>query len=73
MRKNVSSYRIFAVTDIIIGIGALLYAIYDIIAAADSAFFPGLAGWLLLLFVIPSVLFLLLMDYMIYWKRKNKS
>lgn len=65
--KNISSYRVFAITDIIIGISAFLYAVYDIITTA-SEFFPGLVGWLLLFYVIPSVLLLLLADYVVYRK-----
>ena len=73
IRKGASAYRIFAATDIIIGIGSILYAIFDIFASADSMFFPGLYGWLLLLYVVPVVLLLLLIDYAVYRKRKRRT
>ena len=72
MRKNISPYRVFAITDIVIGTGAFLYAVYDIITTAGSAVFPGLTGWLLLFFVIPPALLLLLIDHVVYRKAKKK-
>ena len=63
---NLSSYRIFAMVDIIIGLGILLYALYDI-ATDTGGFADGLTGMLLLLFVLPSNLILLLGDYLV-WK-----
>lgn len=72
--KNASSYLVFAITDIVIGTIAFLYAVYDIITTEDSEFFPRLTGWLLLFFAIPSVLFLLFIDYVVYRKsKKNQS
>ena len=73
IRKDISPYRVFAVTDIVIGTGAFFYAVYDLITTADSAFFPGLTGWLLLFFVIPPVLLLLLIDYVVYRKHKKAA
>ena len=71
VNKNVSAYRIFAITDIVIGFGSFLFAVYDIITTTDSEYFPGVDGWLLLFFVIPSVFLLLLSDYVIYRKIKK--
>lgn len=73
INKNISSYRIFAVTDIIIGSVSFVYAVYDIIATADSEYFPGLTGGIIFIFVIPSVLFLLLIDYIICRKSKPEN
>lgn len=71
IRKDASAHRIFAAADIVIGAATLLYAVYDMIATADSAYFPGLGGWFVLLFVIPCVLLLLLIDFIAYRKSKK--
>ena len=65
----VSPYRIFAITDCIIGLCVLAYALFDI--ATDTGWFAGLTGMLLLLFVLPINLLLLLVDFLV-WKFRKK-
>ena len=69
-RPGLSPYRIFALTDIVIGLCVFGYALYDI--ATDTGWFAGLAGMLLLIFVLPINLLLLLIDFLI-WKKKNSK
>lgn len=73
--KTISPYRVFAICDITIGIAVAAYAIYDITTDVDR-FFPGLLGALLLIFVIPTVAALLIIDFIVwlrvrYKRRKN--
>ncbi|MGN1187867.1 MAG: hypothetical protein ACI4R6_05185 [Lachnospiraceae bacterium] len=70
--RTVSPYRIFAITDVIIGVLVAVYSVYDIMT--DTGFFAGLVGTLLLVFVLPIVVVLLLGDF-ICWRvhvTKNK-
>ena len=69
-RPGLSPYRIFALTDIVIGLCVLGYALYDF--ATDTGWFAGLTGMLLLIFVLPINLLLLLIDFLI-WKKKNSK
>ena len=70
--RTVSPYRVFAITDGIIGVLVAAYSVYDIMT--DTGFFAGLVGTLLLIFVLPIVAVLLLVDF-ICWRvhvTKNK-
>lgn len=69
-RPSLSPYRIFALTDIVIGLCVLGYALYDF--ATDTGWFAGLTGMLLLIFVLPINLLLLLIDFLI-WKKKSSK
>ena len=73
--RVVSPYRIFAITDVIIGVCVAVYSVYDIMT--DTGFFAGLVGTLLLIFILPIVAVLLLGDF-ICWrvhvtKKKRKD
>ena len=73
IKPNISSYRIFAIVDGILGLCILAYALFDI--ATDTGWFAGLFGMLLLMFVLPIHLILLLGNFLLwkYHRRKNKS
>lgn len=70
IKPNVSVYKIFAVTDTIIGIGVTTYAIYDILT--DTGWFAGLLGMLLLILVLPVILLLLIIDFIFYMINKRR-
>ena len=70
INKSVSPYRLFAVVNSIIGIGCVLFAIYDI--RTDDGFMAGLLGYMILMLVVPFILLMLLIDYLL-WKRKMKN
>jgi len=55
----------------VIGIGTALFSIFDIKNNTDE-WFGGLVGILLLVFVIPFVTGLLIIDF-IAWKKSNKT
>lgn len=69
IKPNVSAYKIFAVTDILIGIGVTIYAIYDILT--DTGWFAGLVGMLLLIIVLPVILLLLIIDFIVFMINKR--
>lgn len=73
IHKTASPYRIFAVTDILLGIGIFWMAIADFMT--DDDVLPGFLGAILLVFVIPFILLLLLSDVMLlkYNQRKNSD
>ena len=69
--KQASPYLIFAVTDILIGICVVAYAVYDI--KTSTGWFAGLLGTLLLIFVLPIVLIFLLADVLVRRLKKTKK
>jgi hypothetical protein len=70
--RNLSSYAVFAVTDTVLAIAVASYAIYDI-KTDTSEFMSGLLGCILLMFVIPTLVLLLVVNLIIWWiKRKKK-
>lgn len=71
--KNTSPYRIFAVTDSLIGAGVLIYSIHDIMTS--TGMFAGFLGALLIIFIMPIVIGLLIADLVVWVvnKRKIKS
>lgn len=69
--KTISPYRVFAICDITIGIAVAAYAIYDITTDVDR-FFSGLLGVLLLIFVIPVVAALLIIDFIVWLCGRSK-
>lgn len=70
IRKDTSPYCVFAIVNFVIGIGTALFSIYDIKTDTDE-WFGGLVGILLLVFVIPFISVLLIIDF-IAWKKSNK-
>lgn len=68
IKPGVSSYMIFALTDGLLGVGVTAYAIYDILT--DTGWFAGLLGMLLLIFVVPVIIVLLIIDFILYKKSK---
>lgn len=71
IKPNASPYKIFALTDFLIGIGVSAYAIYDILT--DTGWFAGLFGAILLIYVIPIILLLLIIDFILYIINKKKA
>lgn len=71
LNKNISSYRLFAIVDGLIGVCVLAYAVFDIIN--DTGWFAGLTGMLLLIFVMPIILTLLLGDFLVWKFRKTRK
>ena len=69
--RKVSPYRIFAITDGIIGGIVAAYSVYDIMT--DTGYFAGLVGVLLLIFVLPIVAVLLLGDFICWRVHVTKS
>lgn len=72
--KIISPYKLFAAADLFIGIITVIFSIWNI--KTDVGFFAGLLGFMLLLFVVPTVLFLLVADAFLWWLRhkyKNGS
>lgn len=70
IRPEASAYKIFAVVDGLLGIGIAAFAVFDIMH--DNGIFAGLLGYLLLVFVIPIILLLLIVDLVLYRKHKKK-
>ena len=69
--RTLSPYRIFAITDGIIGVIVAASSVYDIMT--DTGFFAGLVGTLLLIFVLPIVAVLLLGDFICWRVHVTKS
>ena len=70
INKRVSLYRIFAITDIVMGVAAAVYAVYDMNTA--TGWFAGLWGLLILMAVIPIAVLLLITDFIV-WVLKRKT
>ncbi len=69
-----SPYKIFAISDSIIGVLTFLYAIYDI--KTSTGLFAGLCGIILLVTVVPVTIALLLIELLVWVynkKRENKN
>ena len=69
-----SPYKIFAISDSIIGVLTFLYAIYDI--KTSTGLFAGLCGIILLVSVVPVTIALLLIELLVWVynkKRENKN
>lgn len=71
INKRVSLYRIFAITDIVIGVAAVIYAVYDM--NTDTGWFAGLWGLLILVAVIPIAVLLLITDFIVWFLKKKKG
>jgi hypothetical protein len=70
--RNISPYAVFGVTDSVLAIVVALYAIYNI-KTDTSWFMPGLIGGILLMFVVPILLLLFVVNFIMWWiKRKKK-
>ncbi|MBP0968421.1 MAG: hypothetical protein J5722_12360 [Oscillospiraceae bacterium] len=72
IRKKASSYCIFAAVDFVIGIGVSVYSVYDIKFDTDE-WFKGLLGTVLLVYVVPFIILLLIIDLILWKKRKSKQ
>ena len=72
IRKKASPYRFFAAVDIVIGIGISVFSIYDIKCDTDE-WFKGLLGTVLLVYVVPFIILLLIIDLILWKKRKSKQ
>ena len=70
IKSNVSEYRVFAWTDIVIGLGVITYAVYDIKTA--TGWFAGLVGGLLLAYVLPAILVFLIVDIIVSRRKKKE-
>ena len=68
--KNVSPYKIFAAADLLVGLLVAAYAVHDIVNAVG--FFGGLLGALLLIFVMPMVAALLVIDFILAVRKKRR-
>ena len=68
VNKSISPYRVFAVVDGLIGLCDFIYAIYDIKTGTGD--FGGLIGVLLLIFVLPIIAALLLVDFLVWRARR---
>lgn len=71
MNKNLSPYRVFALVDALIGLGVVLYAVYDILT--DTGFWAGITGIVLLVTVLPMTLLLLLADFLAFHISQNRK
>lgn len=69
--KNVSPYRVFAISNIVIGICIALFAGHDI--KNDRSFIPGLKGGLLLFSVAPYIELLLVIEFIIWLIKRPKE
>ena len=69
--KNVSPYRVFAISNIVIGIGIASYAVYDI--KTDEGFLAGIIGSLMLAFIVPFIVVLLVAELLIWERKKPKK
>lgn len=70
IRKKASPYFVFAIVNFVLGMGTAIFSIYDIKTDTDE-WFRGLVGTVLLVFVIPFIIVLLIIDF-IAWKNSNK-
>lgn len=70
IKPNVSEYKIFAWTDGLLGVGVILYSIHDILT--DTGWFAGLVGGVLLIFVLPMIVLLLIIDFILYKRNEGK-
>ena len=69
--KNRTGYAVFAVTDIVLALMTVAYAVYDI--KTSTGWFAGLLGMLLLVFVLPVNGVYLLIDLIAWHVRKKKE
>ena len=68
-KPEISGYQIFAWTDALLGISVAAYAVYDILT--DTGWFAGILGYVLLIFVVPVIVLLLVIDFVLYKRRKK--
>lgn len=72
IKETISTYCVFAVVNFVIGIGISIFSIYDIKINTDE-WFGGLIGTVLLVFVIPFIILLLIIDFIVWKKSKSKQ
>lgn len=54
-----------------LGISVAAYAVYDILA--DTGWFAGLMGSVLLIYVVPLIVLLFVIDFVLYRRSKKKG
>ncbi len=71
LKKDVSIYKVFAVTDFVVALIATIIALSDIYTS--SGFLAGLFGTLVLITVVPIAVGLAIVDYILYYLDKKKK
>ncbi len=72
-KKAPSPCGVFAIVDLILMLGTSIYVVYDI--TTGVGWFAGLVGVLLLIYVLPCMLLLLMIDgvvALVIWRKKRK-
>ena len=72
IKKTISPYLVFAVVSFVIGIGISIFSVYDMKIHEDE-WFGGLVGAVLLVYVVPFIILLLIIDLIIWKVRKSKK
>lgn len=71
INSQVSLYKVFAIADIVLGVLAGGYAVYDI--RTDTGWFAGLLGALIMFMGIPVFVVLLLGDWVIWLVNRKRN
>lgn len=72
IKKNISPYCVFAIVNVVIGIGISIFSIYDLKIHSDE-WLGGLVGAVLLVYVIPFIMLLLIIDFIVWKISKSKK
>ena len=72
IKKTISPYLVFAVVNFLIGIDISIFSVYDMKSHADE-WFGGLVGAVLLVYVVPFIIILLIIDFIIWRISKSKK
>ena len=71
INSQVSLYKVFAIADIVLGVLAGGYAVYDI--RTDTGWFAGLLGALIMFMGIPVFVVLLLGDWVVWLVNRKRN
>lgn len=71
INSQVSLYKVFAIADIVLGVLAGGYAVYDI--RTDTGWFAGLLGALIMFMGIPVFVVLLLGDWVVWLVNRRRN
>lgn len=71
INSQVSLYKVFAIADIVLGVLAGGYAVYDI--RTDTGWFAGLLGVLIMFMGIPVFVVLLLGDWVVWLVNRKRN